>query len=96
MAKNLKKWGMWGFLGEVHAKKSGLYQVPNWSYGQKSKKKGVTWGKLGGEGELGALYFPGEGPRENPRSLSNPKVAKFESGKKSTDRPTDGGTYTIR
>ena len=28
------------FWGEVYAKTPGLYQVPNWSYGQKNQKKG--------------------------------------------------------
>ena len=34
------------FLGKVHAKTPGLYQVPNWSYGQKTKKK-VEMGVVG-------------------------------------------------
>ena len=37
--------GMQGFWGEVHAKTPGLYQVPNWSYGQKTQKKGEMGGK---------------------------------------------------
>ena len=32
--------GMRGLGGKVHAKTSGLYQVPNWGYGQKTQKRG--------------------------------------------------------
>ena len=50
------------FFGEVHLKTTGLYQVPNWSYGQKTikggkrKRKGWKGGKVvkggGGDEEL--------------------------------------------
>ena len=29
-----------GVGGKVHAKNSGIYQVPNWGYGQKTQKRG--------------------------------------------------------
>ena len=32
-----RRWGDAGVLGEVHAKTTGLYQVPNMSYSQKTK-----------------------------------------------------------
>ena len=32
---------------EVHAQTPGLYQVQNWSYGQKTKKKWGKWGLKG-------------------------------------------------
>ena len=32
------------FWGEVYAKTPGLYQVPNWSYGQKTQKRGEMGG----------------------------------------------------
>ena len=37
-----------GVLGEVHTETPGLYQVKNWSYGQKIKKRRVHGGKRGG------------------------------------------------
>ena len=79
-------WELCGFRVEVHAKPPGLYEVPNWSYGQKTQKKGgrgeiggkrVNWGERGDGGEkglLGVVWVPGGGPRENPRSLSSPKL----------------------
>ena len=33
-----------GVGGKVHAKNSGIYQVPNWGYGQKTQKKGGEGG----------------------------------------------------
>ena len=32
--------GMQWFWGEIYAKTPDLYQVPNWSYGQKTQKNG--------------------------------------------------------
>ena len=43
---------MQGFWGEVHLKTTGLYQVTNWSYGQKTQKRGEM-GVKGGQGVLG-------------------------------------------
>ena len=38
-----RSWLMRVFWGKVYTKTPGLYQVPNWSYGQKNKK-----GEMGG------------------------------------------------
>ena len=70
------------FWGEVYAKTPGLYQVPNWSYGQKTQKRGELGGLRGVRGVQGWWGGAGEmqwrcrgsggGLRENPRSLSSP------------------------
>ena len=70
---------MQGFWGEVYAKTPGLYQVPNWSYDQKTQKRGEMGGLRGvwGVGEelgtcMGDVGVLGGGLHENPRSLSSP------------------------
>ena len=49
-----------GFHGEVHMKTPGLYHVPNWSYGQKTQKKGGNGGFKGGPGGLSVGRGAGE------------------------------------
>ena len=46
----------------IHAKSPGLYQVTNWSYGQKTQQKGGEVGKWGVEWqrELGTAVILGE------------------------------------
>ena len=49
-------------------KTGGLYQVPNWSFGQKTQKGGELEGV---KGDIGGCMGSGGGPRDNPRSLSS-------------------------
>ena len=66
------------FRGEVIAKSPGLYQVTNWSYGQKTKKGGVIvrkWGvkgrKWGVKGELWVPVFRGRSTRKPQVSIKS-------------------------
>ena len=77
-------------LGEVHAKTPYLYHVPNWNYGENSKRgemgrglwgvRGLGWGWV----DAGAM---GEGPHKKTMSLSSPKAEKFEKWKNLGQKP---------
>ena len=90
---------MQGFWGEVHVKTTGLYQVTNWSYGQKLKKrgKGVEGEGFGGWGELDGMKIwqvagvSGGDPHETPRSLSSHKLELWPKMKNGDKRMKMGG-----
>ena len=84
--------GMRGFWGEVLAKTQGLYQVLNWNYGQKTKKKlkkggqvgakGVPGGSGGGQGQAGVMRgFWGEVLAKTAGLYLVPKLRNLNMGK---------------
>ena len=59
-------WTIWEVTRVTYAKTPGLYQVPNWSYGQKNKKGGNGWlREVQGVG-CGGLYLYGNVSGINP------------------------------
>ena len=74
---------MGGILGQVLPKIPSLYEVPTLRNTPTTTAAATTTTTTNTTTTLGHWGFQGGSPRENPRSLSSPKVEKFDFEKNS-------------